>query len=60
MNGKMKKVVNFAVICLWVLGTIGGVGYGIYEGAYPIAAGCLVNGILTLPTVKKHFDELQS
>ena len=54
----MKKLISFLVICLWVIGTIGGVGYGIYEGAYPVAAGCLVNGILALPTVKKHFDIL--
>ena len=54
----MKKVLNFAVICLWVLGTIGGVGYAIYGGSWPIAAGCAVNAVLALPTVKKHFDEL--
>ena len=55
---KMKKLISFLVICLWAVGTIGGVGYGIYEGAYPVAAGCLVNGILALPTVKRHFDIL--
>ena len=55
---KMKKLISFLVICLWDIGTIGGVGYGIYEGAYPVAAGCLVNGILALPTVKRHFDIL--
>ena len=56
----MKKFINFAVICLWVLGGIGGVGYAIYEGSWAIAAGCAVNALLALPTVKKHFDELQS
>lgn len=55
---KMKKLINFAVIALWVLGTIGGVGYAIYGGSWPIAAGCAINGILALPTVKKHFNEL--
>ena len=55
---KMKKLINFAIICLWVLGGIGGVGYAIYEGSWPIAAGCAVNALLALPTVKKHFDEL--
>lgn len=54
----MKKVLNFAVIALWVLGCIGGVGYAIYGGSWPIAAGCAINGILALPTVKKHFEEL--
>jgi hypothetical protein len=54
----MKKLVNFAVIALWVLGALGGVGYAIYGGSYPIAAGCAINAILALPTVKKHFKEL--
>ena len=56
----MKKLVSFAVICLWVLGSIGGIGYAIYGGSWPCAAGCAVNGVLALPTVKKHFDYLKS
>ena len=51
----MKKLINFAVCALWVLG---GIGYAIYGGSYPIAAGCAINAILALPTVKKHFNEL--
>ncbi len=54
----MKKFLNLAVCALWVLGALGGVGYAIYGGSYPIAAGCAINGILALPTVKKHFKEL--
>lgn len=56
----LKKVVSFAVCALWVLGTIGGVGYAIYGGSWPCAAGVAVNAILALPTVKKHFDYLRS
>jgi choline-glycine betaine transporter len=55
---KMKKFINFAVCCLWVLGTIGGIGYALYEGAYPIAAGVAALSIMSFPTVKKHFNEL--
>ncbi len=54
----MKKFINLAVCALWVLGCIGGVGYAIYGGSYPIAVGCAINAILALPTVKKHFNEL--
>ena len=54
----MKKAIDFAICALWVLGIIGGVGYAIYGGSYPIAAGCAINAILALPTVKKHFKEL--
>ena len=54
----MKKFINFAVCCLWVLGTIGGIGYALYEGAYPIAAGVAALSIMSFPIVKKHFNEL--
>ncbi len=54
----MKKIINFAVCCLWVLGTIGGVGYAIYGGSWPIAAGVAALCVMSLPTVRKHFKEL--
>ena len=54
----MKKAIDFAICALWVLGTIGGIGYAIYEGAYPIAAGVAALSVRSLPTVKKHFKEL--
>lgn len=56
----MKTVVSLAVFCLWILGTIGGVGFAIYSDSWPCAAGCAVNSILALPTVKKHLDYLRS
>lgn len=54
----MKKIKNFAIICLWFLGTIGGIGYAIYGGSWPVAAGCAVNALLALPTVVKNIKEL--
>ena len=54
----MKKAIDFAICALWVLGTIGGIGYALYEGAYPIAAGVAALSIMSFPTVKKHFNEL--
>jgi hypothetical protein len=57
---KKSKFVSFAIICLWALGTIGGFGYALYGGSWPCAAGCAINGILALPTVKEHFNNLQS
>lgn len=56
----MKKLINFAICCLWVLGTIGGIGYAIYGGSWPIAAGVAALSIMALPTVRKHFDELRN
>ena len=54
----MKKLISFAIICLWVLGTIGGVGYAIYGGSAPCALGCAVNAILAFSTVKNAYKEL--
>ena len=56
----MKKLLSFAIVCLWVLGTIGGIGFAIYGGSWPCAAGCAVNSILALPVVKKNFEYLKS
>lgn len=56
----MKKLLSFIVICLWVLGTIGGIGYAIYGGSWPVAAGVAMLSILAMPTVKKHFEYLKS
>lgn len=56
----MKKIFYFAMICLWVLGTIGGFGYSAWCGAYPIAAGVAATGWMAWPTVKNYFDKLMN
>lgn len=56
----MKKIISFAVVCLWAFSTIGGVCFAIYGGLAPCAVGCAINGVLALPMVKKHFDYLKS
>ncbi len=53
-----KKIVSFAVLCLWALGTIGGIGYALYGGSVPCAIGCALNAALAFPTVKKAFKTL--
>lgn len=40
----VNKVLSFFVICLYALGTIGGIGYTIYNKAYPIAVGVAATG----------------
>ena len=54
----MRKLINFAILCLFVLGTIGGIGFCIYGGSWPCACGVAVLAIMALPTVKKHIEEL--
>lgn len=48
----LKQFAYFLAICMWVVGTIGGVGYSCYSHAYFIAVCVLVTGILAFPAVK--------
>ena len=34
----MKKVYYFLMLCLYVIGCIGGIGYSVFNGAWPVAA----------------------
>ena len=54
----MKNFIAFVCLCAYVMGAIGGFGYAVYEGAYPIAAGVAALSVMSFPTVKKHFNEL--
>lgn len=54
----MKKILEFVVLALAVLGLLGGIGYTIYNGAYPIAIGIAFLGYLAYPKVKEMFKEL--
>ena len=55
---KMKKIVYFLIMCLYVLGTIGGVGYSLYSGAYLIAVGVAAVGWMAWPKVVEYFHKL--
>ncbi len=54
----MKKIGYFAMLFLYVIGAIGGIGYAIYGGAWPIAAGVVVAGVLSWPKVKSLYNKL--
>ena len=56
----MKKVFYFVMVCLWALGTIGGVGYSCYCEAYLIAVGCAACGWMAWPTMRSYADRLIS
>lgn len=55
-----KKVKSLAIVCLWFLGTVGGIGFAIYGGSWPCAIGCGINGAIAWSTVKKNLDYLKS
>ena len=54
---KMKSLFGFIVICLWLLGALGGVGYSIYCEAWVIAVGVLANAVLAFFKVKEIYKD---
>ena len=54
----MEKVFCFFVLCLYVLGTLGSIGYTAYEGAYPITLGAIVVGVMAFDKAKEYWQKL--
>ena len=54
----MKKIAYFVLICLYILGSIGGIGYALHNHAYLIAIGVVVVAAMTLPQVVKYYKML--
>jgi len=54
----MKKIVIFILLILAFMGIVGGIGYTIYERAYPISVGLLSAGWMAWPKFRELFDKL--
>ena len=54
----MKKIYYLFVLCLYVLGAIGGFGYCIYAKAYLIAIDVLALSAMAFPYAKQCFKNL--
>ncbi len=54
----MKKVLDFAGLCAYVVGAIGGFGYAMYCKAYFIAVCVAALAAMAFPTAKKFFLDL--
>lgn len=54
----MKKIGYFAMLFLYVIGAIGGIGYAIYGGAWPVAIGVAAVDWMAWPRVKEFFIKL--
>lgn len=54
----MNKVLIFFLLFLTFMGIIGGIGYTIYDGAYPIALGIAILGRMAFPKAKELFKKL--
>lgn len=57
---KVMKVYYFIMLCLYILGVIGGIGYSIYNGAYPIAVGVVALGYMAFDKIKYYIQELSN
>ena len=49
----LKKIAALAVICLYALGSIGGLGWSLYNHSYLIAVGVVVLAAMAVPTLLK-------
>lgn len=49
----LKKIAAFAAVCLYVLGSIGGLGWSLYNRSYLIAVGVVVLAAMAVPTLLK-------
>ena len=57
-EGIMKKFISFIMICLYVLGTIGGLGWVLYSEGYVIAVGVVAVAYMAFPAAKTYFKDL--
>lgn len=54
----MKKILCFFALFLYIMGTIGGIGYCVYNGAWLIAVAVAVVAAMAVPTVIKFYKFL--
>lgn len=55
-----RKFYLFVMICLAVMGLIGGIGYAIWGGSWPIAVGVAVLAFMAWPKFNEYREELLS
>ena len=54
----MKKYFSFVMICLYILGVIGGLGWTLYSGGYVIAVGVVAVAYMAWPKLVEYFHNL--
>ena len=54
----MKKYFSFLMICLYILGVIGGLGWTLYSGGYVIAVGVVAVAYMAWPKLVEYFRNL--
>ena len=54
----MKQFFYFIMICLYILGAIGGLGWVLYSKGYVIAVGVVAVAVMAWPNVKEYYNKL--
>ena len=54
----MYKLISFLLLAFSIMGIVGGIGYTLWYGAYPIAMGVVATGYLAYPNIVKCYKEL--
>ena len=54
----MKKIIYLLLLCLSFVGAVGGIGYAIYGGAWPVAVGLGILAYMAWPELKKYAQTL--
>ena len=53
-----KKLFQFVMLALYVMGTINGIGYSLWIGVWFTAIGVAALSFMAFPTAKEYFFEL--
>ena len=53
-----KQFLSFIGICAYVMGTIGGFGFSVYGGSWPVAIAVLILAVMAFPTAKQLWKNL--
>jgi len=54
---RTKGIFAWVIICLWLLCTIGGIGYTIYCHAWVVAVGVLANAVIAFFKVRDIYKD---
>ena len=53
-----KQFLSFFGICAYVMGTIGGFGFSVYGGSWPVAIAVLILAFMAWPTAVNYWKYL--
>lgn len=58
MKEFLKNLPYFGLVCLWILGAFGGLGWALYNKSYLIAVAVAALAAMAVPTLLKAIEHL--